>query len=95
MEGSRCTASQKRLIPDQRVSGAVGNYIPGPTKRRHQERLFGYIVHYIGENRYLVRFDNGEEKELPSAVLKVESIVAALPPDALLPVPRDVQEEII
>jgi hypothetical protein len=28
-------------------------------------------------------------------VLKVESIVAALPPDALLPVPRDVQEEII
>jgi hypothetical protein len=31
-------------------------------------------------NHYLVRFENGEEKELPSAVLKVESIVAAPPP---------------
>ena len=41
----------------------------------------------------MVRFDNGEEKELPSAVLKVESIVAALPPDTLIPVARDVQEE--
>ena len=69
MEGSRHTASQKRLIPDQRVSGAVGNYIPGPTKRRRWERLFGYVVLSVGENRYLVRFDNGEEKELPSAVL--------------------------
>ena len=93
MEGSRRTASQKRLIPDQRVSGAAGNYIPGPTKRRHWERLFGYVVRSVGENRYLVRFDNGEEKELPSAVLKVESIVAALPPDTLIPVARDVQEE--
>ncbi len=93
MEGSRRTASQKRLIPDQRVSGAAGNYIPGPTKRRRWERLFGYVVLSVGENRYLVRFDNGEEKELPSAVLKVESIVAALPPDALLPVACDMQEE--
>ena len=47
----------------------------------------------VGENHYLVRFDNGEEKELSSSVLKVESITVALPPDALLPVPQGIQEE--
>jgi len=33
----------------------------------------------VGEKRYLIRFDNGEERELPSAVLKVEHMVASLP----------------
>jgi hypothetical protein len=50
-------------------------------------------VQSVGENHYLVKFDNGEEKELPSAVLKVENMITALPPDALLPVPHSVQEE--
>ncbi len=77
---------------DQHVLGAAGNYIPGPAKRGHWECLFGYVVHSIGENNYLVRFDNGEEKKLHIAVMKVESIVAA-PPDALLPFPCDIQEE--
>jgi hypothetical protein len=41
----------------------------------------------------LVRFDNGEERELPSAVLKVEHMVASLPPDQKIPTPQNVQEE--
>jgi hypothetical protein len=43
--------------------------------------------------RKLLKFDNGEEKELPSSVLKVENMIAALTPDDLLPVPHGVQEE--
>jgi hypothetical protein len=92
MEAQGRTTRQKRLISNQRVSGAVGDYVPGPTKRQRRQRLFGNIVQSV-ENCYLVRFDNGEEKELPSSVLKVENIIAALPPDALLPVPQGIQEE--
>jgi hypothetical protein len=93
MEAQARTTRQKHLITNQRVSIAVGDYIPGPTKRHHRQRLFGSIVRSVGENRYLVRFDNEEEKELSSSVLKVESIVAALPPDVLLPVPQGIKEE--
>jgi hypothetical protein len=50
-------------------------------------------VQSAGENHYLVKFDNGEEKDLPSEVSKVENMIAALPPDALLPVPHSVQEK--
>jgi hypothetical protein len=50
-------------------------------------------VQSVRENHYLVKFDNGEEKDLPSDVSKVENMIAALPPDALLPVPHSVQEE--
>lgn len=86
MEPPRRTASQKRLAPNQRVSGAVGEFIEGgPTKRRRRQRLFGHIIRATGERRYLVRFDNGKEKELPSNVLKVESAAASIPPDIPLP----------
>jgi hypothetical protein len=70
MEAQGRMTRQKCLISNQRVSGAVGDYVPGSTKRRHQQRLFGNIVQSVGENRYLVRFDNGEEKELPSSALR-------------------------
>jgi hypothetical protein len=33
----------------------------------------------VGEKKYLVRFDNGEERELPSVVLKVEQATASNP----------------
>jgi hypothetical protein len=86
MEAPRRTASQKRLAPNQRVSGAVGDFIEGgPTKRRRRERLFGHIIAAVGEKRYLVRFDNGQEKECPSNILKVESSAASIPPDIPLP----------
>jgi hypothetical protein len=38
----------------------------------------------------LVRFDNGQEKELPSDVLKVESALASIPPDVPVPVVANV-----
>jgi hypothetical protein len=32
MEAQGCTTRQKHLLTNQHVSGAVGDYIPGPTK---------------------------------------------------------------
>jgi hypothetical protein len=80
MEVGGRRASQKRLAPNQRVSGSVGEFIEGPSKRCRRQRWFGHIIRAVGERKYLVRFDNGEERELPSAVLKVEHIVASTPP---------------
>lgn len=95
MEGGRRSAPQKRLASNQRVSGAVGNFIEGPSKRRRRERWFGHVLRAVGEKKYLIRFDNGEEKEFPSAVLKVEHMIASLPPDVPLPHPVNAQEEAI
>ena len=93
MEVQRRTAAQKRLAPHQRVSGAVGEFIEGgPSKRRRRERWFGHVIQAVGERRYLVRFDNGQEKELPSNVLKVESALASIPPDVQVPVTETVAE---
>jgi hypothetical protein len=57
----------------------------GPAKRRRRQRLFGHIIQAVGERRYLVRFNNGEEKECASNILKVESALASLPPDMPMP----------
>ena len=43
----------------------------------------------------MVRFDNREERECSSNVLKVEHIAASLPPDIPIPVPENVREEAI
>ena len=86
--GRRATAN-KRLHANQRVSGALGDYMEGPTKRRRRLRLFGTIVSAVGERKYLVRFDDGTEKECPSAILRVEKVVASLPPDMPLPNPSN------
>jgi hypothetical protein len=75
----------------------------GPTKRHRHQRLFGHIVSAVGERKYLVQFDDGTEKECPSAVLKVERVAASLPSDVQVPIAstqveameaEDVQEEI-
>jgi hypothetical protein len=91
MEAGRRMTAQKRLAPNQRVSGSVGEFIEGPSKRRPRMRLFGHIIQAVGERRYLVRFDNGEEKECPSNILKVESAFASLPPDMPIPPPDNVR----
>jgi hypothetical protein len=44
------------------------------------------VLRAIGEKCYLVRFDDGQEKECSSNILKVESSSANLSPDMLLPV---------
>jgi hypothetical protein len=79
MVTGRRTSGQKRLCPNQRVSGSVGEFIAGPSKRRRQERWFGHIVRLVGEKKYLVRFDNEEERECASNILKVEHMAASLP----------------
>ncbi len=60
MESSR---GPSRLAVHQRVSGSFGDWMEGPTKRRRRQRLYGQIVSAVGEKKYLVRFDNGVEKE--------------------------------
>jgi hypothetical protein len=40
----------------------------------------------------LVRFDNAEEKECSSNILKVEHIAASLPPDIPILVPENIRE---
>jgi hypothetical protein len=64
MEAGRRTASEKQLVRNQKVSRAVGDFIEGPAKRRHRQRLFGYIIQAVGKRQYLVQFDNCKEKEL-------------------------------
>jgi hypothetical protein len=64
----------------------------GPTKRRHCQRLFGHILSAVGERQYLLCFDDETEKECPSAALRVEKVVASLPPDILVPAPSNVVE---
>jgi hypothetical protein len=70
---------QNRLCPNQRISGSVGEFSDGPSKRHHQQQWFGYIVRAAGEKKYQVRFDIGEERECASNILKVEHIAASLP----------------
>jgi len=82
MEDSiRKATSNKRLHNNQRVLGAV----EGPTKHRHQQRLYGNVVRAVGECRYLVQFDNGLKKECASAMLRVERPHTSLTPDLPLP----------
>ena len=91
MEAPRRTESQKPLAPNQRVSSACGEFVPGPSKRRRRQRLFGHIVKAVGERRYLVHFDDGQERECPSNVLKVESASTSIPPDMPLPIREVIQ----
>jgi len=102
-DSARRATANKRLHVNQRVSGTLGGYMEGPTKRHRHQRLFGHIVSAVGERKYLVRFDDGTEKECPSAVLRVERVAASLPPDVQVPIAstqveemeaEDVQEEI-
>jgi hypothetical protein len=93
MEEGRQASGQKGLNPNQRVSGAVGEFIPGPSKRCRRERWFGHVITAVGEKKYLVWFDNGEEREFASAVLKVEHATASLPPDIPIPTAENVRNE--
>ncbi len=53
----------------------------------------GHIVTAVGEKRYLVRFDDGQEKECSSNSLKVERMHEALPPDVVPPPPSKFPEQ--
>jgi hypothetical protein len=64
----------------------VGGFIPGPSKRRRRQRLFGHVIRAVGERCYLVHYDDGQERECASNILKVESSTASIPPDMPLPI---------
>jgi hypothetical protein len=51
MEGGRQSAPQESLATNQRVSGAVGNFIEGPSKQC-------LVLDAVGEKKYLICFDN-------------------------------------
>jgi len=53
-DSARRATANKRLHVHQRVSGAVGEYIQGPTKRRRRQRLFGHIISAVGEKNTLL-----------------------------------------
>jgi len=75
--------ARKRLIPGQRVSGSVGDWIPNPNpnlKRKRKAKLYGYVVSESGNGKYNVRFDDCVTREVASNILKFESASASLPP---------------
>ncbi len=49
MEAGRRKASQKQLAPNQRVSGAVRDFIEGPEKKMSPTATIGYIIQAVGE----------------------------------------------
>ena len=76
------TKARKRLIPGQRVSGSVGDWIPYPNpnlKRKRKAKLYGYVVSESGNGKYHVRFDDGATREVAANILKCESASASLP----------------
>jgi hypothetical protein len=93
-DSARRATANKRLHVHQRVSGAVGEYIQGPTKCHHHQRLFGHIISAVGEKKYLVRFNDGNEKECSSALLRVEKSHASLPPDVPVHMPENIQHRV-
>jgi hypothetical protein len=53
--------------------------------------LFRHIISAVGEWKYLVRFDDGSEKECSSALLKVEKMHANVPQDIQIPTKTTVE----
>jgi len=60
------------------VEGSHGEFLPAAcnpdgtqASRQKRARLQGTILEAKGEKRWLVRFDNGVEKECPSVTLKM------------------------
>jgi hypothetical protein len=94
-DSTRRATAKKRLHVNQRVSGAIRDYIPGPTKHQHGHRLYGHIISAIGEWKYLVRFDNGSEKECSSALLRVEKMHMNVPPDIQLPIDSNLEHRFV
>jgi hypothetical protein len=58
--------------------------------------LYGYVISAVGEKKYLVKFDDGSEKECSSNILQVERLHASIPPDVPLPpqVPHEHRVEV-
>lgn len=74
---------RKRLLPGQRVSASVGDWIANPNpslKRKRKAKLFGYVVSESSDGRFNVRFDDNVTRDVAANILKCESSSASLPP---------------
>jgi hypothetical protein len=71
-DSTRSTTESKRLHVNQRVSSAIRDYIEGPTKCQHHQRLYGDIISAIGKQKCMVRFDDVSEKD-PNTLRKQSS----------------------
>ena len=74
--------AEKRITAGARVSGSHGQLQANPNaaiRRRVKERLYGTVVSATESNKYIVKFDNGLEKECTSRSLKLERATTALP----------------
>ena len=89
----RIRRNNKRLIVGTRVSGPHGELVQNLKGhgRRVRDMIIGSIVASCDNNNFKVKFDNGTVKECSSSSLKIEDIVAALPPNEI---PQDVREQI-
>jgi hypothetical protein len=94
-DSNRRATTNKRLHVNQRVSGSVREYIEGPTKRRHCQRLYGHIISAIGEQKYMVRFDDGSKKECSSAFLRVEKMHTSVPQDIQMPTETTLEHRVV
>jgi hypothetical protein len=48
-DSARRATANKRLHVNQRVSGALGDYMEGLTKRYHHHKIFGHILCAVEE----------------------------------------------
>ncbi len=83
----RRAIANKRLHINQRTSSALGEFIKGLTKHHYQHKVFGHIISAVSKRKKPEHFNDGMEKECPSAVFRVEKITASLQLDVQLPVP--------
>ncbi len=83
----------KHISAHQQVSGSFGDNIQGPTNHQRQQHSYGQVVSAVGEKKYLIWFDNGQEKECSSNSLRVEKINEAIPPDVIPSQPTTIHEE--
>ena len=80
--GTNSNRAEKRITSGARVSGSHGQLRQNPNpaiRRRVKERLYGTVVSATESNKYIVKFDNGLEKECTSRSLKLERSTTALP----------------
>ena len=80
--GTNSGRAEKRIIFGARVYGSHGQLVQNSNlaiRRRVKERLFGTVVSATECNKYIVKFDNGLEKECTSRSLRIERSTSAVP----------------
>jgi hypothetical protein len=81
----------KRLQSQQHVSACIGDFELDETGKvtKKRKRLFGHVVKAVGDKQYEVLSDNDLVKEWSSYILSVTAIMASVPLDMPIPIPRN------